>query len=93
MKALVTDHEQLTQQVDRLRAELVIYSEHDPVELEKKIEDTKRLRTAAEKYTEHIYCMEGWLKEHVQERAVQVFLLKDYYNDEWDDEEGGLREL
>lgn len=86
-------HEELVQQVDKLRAELATYSEHDPVELSKKAEETTRLRIAAEKFTEGICCMEGWLRDRVLERAIQAGLLKELYGDEWDDEDGGLREL
>lgn len=92
-KALVKKHDELIQQVDQLRKELATYSEHDPVELDKKIEDTRRLQEAAERFTEHIYCMESWLKERVLDRESQVCILKDYYGEEWDDEDGGLREL
>ena len=92
-KALVKKHDELNQQVEQLRKELATYSEHDPVELDKKIEDTRRLQEAAERFTEHIYCMESWLKERVLDRESQVCILKDYYGEEWDDEDGGLREL
>lgn len=92
-KALVKKYDELNQQVDRLRNELATYSEYDPVELDKKIEDTRRLQEAAERFTEHIYCMESWLKERVPDRESQVCILKDYYGEEWDDEDGGLREL
>lgn len=92
-KALLTKHEDLTKEVEKLRVELAAYSEYDPIELDKKIEDTRRSRAAADKFTEHIYCMEGWLREWVPERESQLLTLKDLYGDEWDEEEGGLREL
>lgn len=92
-KTLVTRHEALIKEVEKLRMELAAYSDYDPVELDKKIEDTRRSLAAAEKFTEHIYCMEGWLKDKVPDREGQVNALKDIYGDEWDDEEGGLREL
>lgn len=92
-KTLVTKHEELTKEVEKLRTELAAYSEYDPIELDKKIEDTRRSRAAAERFTEHIYCMEGWLKELVHDRDSLLATLKSLYGDEWDDEEGGLREF
>ncbi|KAF3005772.1 hypothetical protein E8E13_007236 [Curvularia kusanoi] len=92
-KALVIKHDELHHHVEKLRLELATYSEHDPVELSRKTEETRRLRAAVEQSTEHIYCMEGWLKERVLDRESQVCFLKECYGEEWDDEDGGLREL
>jgi ribosomal protein L10 len=92
-KTLVAKQEDLVKEVEALRTALAAYSDYDPVELEKKIEDTRRSRATAEKFTEHIYCMEGWLKEQVVDRDSQVTALSGIYGDEWDEEEGGLREL
>lgn len=92
-KTLLKTHEELTKEVEKLRTELAAYSEYDPIELDKKIEDTTRSRAAADKFTEHIYCMEGWLKAHVLDREGQICILKELYGDEWEDEDGGLREL
>ncbi len=92
-KTLVTKHEELSKEVEKLRTELAAYSEYDPVELDKMTEEAQKLRADAEKFTEHIYCMEGWLKERVLDRESQFGILKDIYGDEWDDEDGGLREL
>lgn len=92
-KALVTKHEELAQEVEKLRTELAAYSEFDPVKLDKKREDTRRSRAAADKFTEHIYCMESWLKERVSDRECQIGILRDLYGDEWDEEDEGLREL
>ncbi|UPX18133.1 uncharacterized protein EKO05_0008447 [Ascochyta rabiei] len=92
-RTLVAKHEDLTKQVEKLRTELAAYSDYDPVELDKKIDDTQRLRAAADRFTEHIYCMEGWLKERVLDRESQTRALKELYGDEWDEDEGGLREL
>lgn len=92
-ETLVKQHGALETQVQKLRTELAAYSEYDPVELERKIEDTVRERAKAEKFSEHIYCMEGWLRERVPDRESQVSALKQLYGDEWDEEDGGLREL
>jgi len=92
-KALVTKHEELTKEVEKLRTELAAYSEFDPVELDKKLEDTRRSRAAADKFTEHIYCMESWLKERIPDRESRLVVLRDLYGDEWDEEDEVLRGL
>lgn len=92
-KTLTMKHDDLTIEVEKLRTELAAYSEYDPIELNKKLEDTQRSRAAAVKFTEHIYCMEGWLKERVPDQECQVNALEELYGDEWDDEDEGLREL
>ncbi|KAH6612637.1 Mnd1 family-domain-containing protein [Boeremia exigua] len=92
-KTLIAKHDELTKEVEKLRKELAAYSEYDPVELDKKIEEIRQSRAAAEKFTEHIYCMESWLKARVPDRESQIGALKEIYGDEWDDEDGGLREL
>lgn len=84
----------MTKELEKLRAELAAYSEQDPIEMEKKAEETQQARANAEKYTDQILTMEGWLKEQVGgEKEAMVNMLKMLYEDEFDEEEQGLREL
>ena len=93
-KALITVHADLTKTLERLRIELAAYSEHDPVEMEKKADETKRARIDAEKFTDHIFSMEGWLKENLcGDREALFQFQRNLYGDEFDEEEQGLREL
>jgi hypothetical protein len=93
-KTMTLKHAELSKELDNLRAELAAYSENDPVELEnrkKAIEDSKQ---KAEKYTEQILGMEYWFKKQVGGDKEQFRAMKkNWYDDEFDEEEGGLREL
>jgi hypothetical protein len=87
-------HADLTKTLEKLRTELATYSEHDPVEMEKKAEETKQARIDAEKFTDHICSMEGWLKENLcSDRDALLQFQMSLYGDEFDEEERGLREL
>jgi hypothetical protein len=93
-KALVAKHGDLTKELEALRQELAAYSEQDPVEVEKKRNETQLFRNNVEKYTDQILSMEGWLKEHMGGDPESFSQMKRMlYEDEFDEEEGGLREL
>jgi hypothetical protein len=84
----------LTKELEKLRQDLAAYSEQDPVETDKKKKETQEFRIQAEKYTDHILSMEGWLKESSGGDKEQMSgISRQYYRDEFDEEEGGLREL
>jgi hypothetical protein len=84
----------LTKELEKLRTELAAYSEQDPVEVEKKAAETQKARSDAEKTTDHIYSMESWIRNHTSaDPGLTVHVLKTLYDDEYDEEEGGLREL
>ena len=78
-----------------MRTELAAYSEHDPVELDKKATETRQARLDADMFTDQIFAMQGWFKQHLGCSRGEDFLdmLKMLYGDEYDDEEQGLREL
>ncbi|KAF2255474.1 meiotic nuclear division protein 1 [Trematosphaeria pertusa] len=93
-KTLITKHADLTKELEKLRQELAAYSEQDPVEMEKKRNETQLSRNEVEKYTDQVLSMEGWLKEQTGGDLEQMSNIKRmYYGDEFDEEEGGLREL
>lgn len=92
-KTLIGRHADLTKSLEKLRTELAAYSEHDPVEMEKKAAETKQARLDAEKFTDHILSIEGWLRDAVGDREALFQLQQAVYGDEFDEEERGLREL
>jgi hypothetical protein len=93
-KALITKHADLSKELEQLRQELGAYSEQDPVEVEKKSSETQRFRNDVEKYTDQILSMEGWLKGQIGGDPEQMSNFKrEHYGDEYDEEEGSLREL
>jgi hypothetical protein len=80
--------------LESLHKDLAAYSEHDPIEIDKKTEETQRFRAEAETFTDQILSMEGWLREHTGGDKEQMGnLMRTYYGDEFDEEEGCLREL
>jgi len=93
-KALIIKHTDLTKEIELLREGLAVYSEQDPVEVDRKDKETQQFRTEAEKYTDQIFSMEGWLKRQVGGDVEQMDHLKrEHYGDEYDEEDDGLREL
>lgn len=84
----------MTKEVEKLRIELAAYSEHDPVEMEKKAAETQQFKIDAEKYSDQILTMEGWLKAQMGgDKEAILAMLTMLYDDEFDEEEQGLREL
>jgi vacuolar-type H+-ATPase subunit I/STV1 len=93
-KTLIAKHTELAKELEKLRTELAAYSEQDPVEVEKKAAETQKARDEAEKFTDQIYSMEGWIKTQCAgDKETITNVLKMLYDDEYDEEEGGLREL
>ena len=92
--SLVTRHADLTKQVDVLRTELAAYTDQDPIELKKKRAETTQFKAEADKWTDQILSMEGWLKELMGgDREQMTAMMRQFYGDEYDEEEGCLREL
>ncbi|KAF1971513.1 hypothetical protein BU23DRAFT_471039, partial [Bimuria novae-zelandiae CBS 107.79] len=93
-KSLITKHADLTKELENLRQELAAYSEQDPAEVDKKKMEAQQFQAEVEKYTDQILSMEGWLKQQLGGDAEQLMATKRLlYGDEFDEEEGGLREL
>ncbi|KAF2429937.1 hypothetical protein EJ08DRAFT_697961 [Tothia fuscella] len=92
-KSLTTKNEDLTKEVEGLKVELASYSENDPVEVEKKKERIEEYKMEAEKWTEQIQSMEGWMKKNSVDKVTLKNMKKNMYGDEYDEEDGGLREL
>ena len=93
-KTLIAKHTDLTKELEKLRTELAAYSEQDPVEMEKKAAETQQAISNIEKYSDQILTMEGWLKQQMGgDKEATANILKMLYDDEFDEEEGGLREL
>jgi len=63
------------------------------VEVEKKAAETQQARLDAEKFTDQILMMQGWFKQQVGGGEDYLNILKVLFDDEYDDEEQGLREL
>jgi chromosome segregation ATPase len=82
----------LEAELKKLQKELAAYRDSDPTELERKQNETKKLLADAEQYTDEIYSLEGWFSKMAGDETVKGLKLM-LYGDEYDEEEGGLREL
>jgi hypothetical protein len=80
--------------VHDLRADLDKYSGSDPVELDSMRSKIERAKGEAELFTEQIENMVLWLKSTICiDRGTLVALQKEWYGDEFDEDQQGLREL
>jgi hypothetical protein len=62
--------------------------------MDKKKSETQQMMNETEKYSDQILSMEGWLKEQTGGDKEQMGnIMRMCYGDEFDEEEGGLREL
>ncbi|KAF2454943.1 meiotic nuclear division protein 1 [Lineolata rhizophorae] len=92
--ALLRLHEELLRSVGELKKELAAYSENDPVEVDKRRARALETKQLAEKWTEQIQSMESWLREATGGDRDQLLAVKrQYYGDEFSEEEEDLREL
>lgn len=57
---LTRSQQALQREVDALRAELDLYKDNDPMEIQWQRNDTMALRAAAERWTDNIYCLEQY---------------------------------
>ncbi|KAI8935969.1 hypothetical protein NX059_007473 [Plenodomus lindquistii] len=92
---LTIKHAELQKDVERLRVELKAYSEQDPVEMEKKVAETRQSREDVGRHSDQILTMEGWLKAQLGggDRAQVLNVLKMLYVDEYDEDDESLREV
>ena len=60
---LIAQREGLDEKVQRLKTELSKYENADPGEVDNKREETKLLMAKAEKWTDNIFVLEGWLSK------------------------------
>jgi hypothetical protein len=82
----------LESELKQLQKELAAYRDNDPTELERKQKETKSFLANVEQYTDEIYSMENWFGKMAGDEMVKG-LRQMLYGDEYDEEEGGLREL
>ena len=93
-KSLTARQNILGKELQLLRTVLAAHSENDPVEIEKRKELIRKRRAEAEKWTEQIQTMENWIRKNTAVDKEQFLLMKqNWYDDEFDEDEGCLREI
>lgn len=90
---LLATQSTLDKEIADLQNQLAAYSDSDPVELERKRLQSQQLKKDAEHYTDDIESMEGWFKKIGLDAETLKMLRVTFYGDEFDEEEGALREL
>jgi len=91
---LLDRHADLQKEMESLRRELAGYSENDPVEVERMGREVVKARAEVEKLTDKIMTMEGWLRKRMGGDKEGWWHAKaEWYGDEFDADEEGLREL
>jgi len=83
----------LEAETEALRRELAAYSDNDPTELERKVNDAAAWKITTEECTDDIYTMEGWLKNELNNSGGSDAMLQETYGKEYDEEVRGLKEL
>jgi len=77
-----------------LNKELASYRDFDPAYLECMEQQVVALKEDAERWTEMIHSMARWVKASSGMARDQLAdMQRNWYGQEWDEEEGGLREL
>jgi predicted RNase H-like nuclease (RuvC/YqgF family) len=86
--------EKLANKAKALTEELKRYADDDPVEMERKKKSIWVLKKEVERHTEHIEGMEGWMRKNMgMDRESLRHMKMQFYGDEYDQEEQGLRQL
>lgn len=83
----------LDAELKALRRELAAYSDNDPTELERKVDETAVLKTQTEAYSDDILNMEQWFRNQGLESEQLAALFEELYGKEFDAETCSLREL
>lgn len=93
-KTMTLKHAELEKELEKLRVELASYKDNDPMEVENQRKAIVKNRMEVERYTEQIQAMEGWFKKQVGGDKEQMKGMKrEWYGDEYDEDEAALREL
>ncbi|TLD39202.1 meiotic nuclear division protein 1 [Venturia nashicola] len=93
-KTMTLKHAELEKDLAKLRVELAAYKDNDPMEVENQRKAIVKDKLEVERYTEQIQAMEGWFKKQVGGDKEQMKVMKkEWYGDEYDEEEAALREL
>lgn len=91
-KSLLEAYEQLLKQAALLDKELACYSDSDPAEVEKKVEESRRLKDSATRWTDNIESLECLLVSLTNDRNQVAEIMQSACGEEYVAGEG-LKEL
>jgi hypothetical protein len=75
-KGLMTAHEALTKETEVLDRELALYSDNDPTEMLRKVEETKELKRSAMAWTDNIESLECYIIGLLGDRTAVAQLMQ-----------------
>ena len=91
---LTTLHDRLEEEIKILKIELETYKDVDPRELDRKKEEIKAQKQRAERWTDNIQLLEGWISKALGgDREGLENLRRECYGGEYVEGEGGLTDL
>jgi len=82
-KTLLEAYEMLLKETETLDNELAGYSDNDPIEVLRKVEETKKLKESAIRWTDNIEAMECFLVNMTRDRAMINNIMQDVCGDEY----------
>jgi hypothetical protein len=91
-KALLKAHDTLLKEMELLNKELALYSDDDPTEVLRKVEETKKLKQSAFRWTDNIESMETFITNLIGDRAKAAEAMASACGDEYVAGEG-LKDL
>jgi hypothetical protein len=91
-KTLLEGYEELLKEADLLDKELACYSECDPAEIQCKIEEVRKLKASAIRWTDNIEALESMVSDLTKDRNKTCEVMQDACGDEYVPGEG-LKEL
>lgn len=91
-KALLEAHDALLKEMEVLDKQLACYSDSDPAEILSKMEETKRLKASAIRWTDNIESLESFLMTLISDRNQTAEFMQSSCGDEYVLGEG-LKEL
>jgi hypothetical protein len=90
---LMATRVELEAEVKGLAKELAAYSDSDPTELAKRKAEVKKFNLEVDQYSDDILSMESFVAGMVGDQEQMLTMKQEWYGDQFDEEEGGLREL
>lgn len=82
-KALLEAHETLLKEMEMLDKDLACYNDNDPVEILRKVEETKRTKDCAIKWTDNVEAMQSFLFSILGDRAQVAATMQTTCGDEY----------
>lgn len=86
--------DELVGEIKSMKDELARYADNDPVEMQNRVNALAALKNEVQRVTEELQCMESYLLKHMNlDRESAKNHKREWYDQEWNEEEQTLEEL